>query len=84
MFTANAVNEIKLVNLRCKSGLVASELNSRSKGCGVESRLIQNTRWKWLSHAIIDSCTQFWFICGKNKKNLVSQMGQTDKKTFFF
>ncbi len=26
--------------------------------------------------------TQFWFIRGKNKKHLGSQMGQTDKKTF--
>jgi hypothetical protein len=34
------------------------------------------------SHARIDSCTQSWFICGKNKKNIGSQNGQTDKKTF--
>jgi len=34
---------------------VVRENDSRSKGCGFESRLIQNTRWKWdQSHARID------------------------------
>jgi len=38
------------------SGLVVSELDSGSKGCGFESRLIQNTRCKWgQTHARIDS-----------------------------
>ncbi len=42
--------------------LVVRALDSRSKGCGIESCLIQYTRWKWgKSHARIDSCTQFWF-----------------------
>ena len=31
----------------CKPGLVGNELDSQSKGCWFESRLIQNTRWKW-------------------------------------
>jgi hypothetical protein len=30
--------------------------------------------------ARIDSCTQFWFNHGKNKKNIGSQMGKTNKK----
>ncbi len=28
--------------------LVVSKLDSQSKGCGFESRLIKNTRWKWV------------------------------------
>ncbi len=34
------------INKGCQSGLVVSKLDSRSKGCGLKSRLIQNTRWK--------------------------------------
>ncbi len=30
-----------------RAGLVVSELNSWSKGCGFKSCLIQYTRWKW-------------------------------------
>jgi hypothetical protein len=57
---------------RRKSGLVVSKLDSSSKGCAFESRLIQNTRWKWLMskpcqdqflHPIL---VHFW----KNKKNI--------------
>jgi hypothetical protein len=45
----------------------------------ISSRLIQNTRWKWVkSNARVESYTQFWFLHGK--KNIASQMGQTDKK----
>ncbi len=53
-----------------QSGLVVSKLDSRSKGCWFEFCLIQNTTWKWSTYkdARIDSCTQFWFIRGKNKK----------------
>ena len=59
---------------------MVSELDSRSKGCGFESRLIQHTRWKWgKSHARIDSCTQFWLKL-KIQKNVGSQMRHTDKK----
>jgi len=38
----------KILRFGRQSGLVVSKLNSRSKGCGFESRLIQNTRWKWV------------------------------------
>jgi hypothetical protein len=49
-----------------QSGLVVSELDSRSKGCEFKSRLFQNARWKWCqSHAMIDFYTQFWFIIEK-------------------
>jgi len=51
---------------RCQSGLVVRELDSRLKGCGFESRLIQYTKWTWgQSHAKIDYCTQFWLIVEK-------------------
>jgi len=49
-----------------KSGLVVSKLDSRLKGCGFVSSLIQYARWKWgYSHVRINSYTQFWFIVKK-------------------
>jgi len=67
-----------------QSGLAVSKLNSRSKGNGFKSGLIQITRWKWgESHARIYSCTQFWFIVEKIRKIQVAKyMGHT-KKIFF-
>jgi hypothetical protein len=57
------------------SGLVVIKFDSRSKGCG------QNTKWKWgQSHARVDSCTQFCFIVEKIRK-----IGKrsTPKKLFY-
>jgi hypothetical protein len=47
-----------------KSGVVVGKLDSRSKGFVFESRIIQNTGWKWVSMGI-NSSTQFWFIHGE-------------------
>ncbi len=72
------------MHLGRKSGLVVSRLNSWSKGCGFESclvlfKIIDGNGFKkpchWFLHPIL---VHSW----KNKKNIGSQIGQTDKKTF--
>jgi len=61
------------------SGLVVSELDSRSKGCGFESRLIQHTRWKWVKPILGSIPAPSSGLCSKKKKNTGSQMGHTKK-----
>jgi len=66
-----------------QSDLVVSKHDSRSKGCGFESRLIQYTTWKsGQTHARINSCTHFWFIVEKIRKIQVAKWGtlKTNKK----
>ncbi len=71
--------DLKICQIGQKLGLVDSELDSRSKGCGFESY----TRWKWcqsyarsikvypiLVHSIIEK---------KKFENTGSQMGHTKK-----
>jgi len=68
-----------------QSGLVGSKLDSRSKGCGFESRPIQNKRWKWdESNARIDSCTQFWFIADKIRKIQIAKWGTPKNKIIHY
>ncbi len=59
-----------------KSGLVVSELDSQSKGCGFESRLIQilvgNGQDRFLHPILVHS----W----KNKKIQVAKWGKPTKK----
>jgi len=58
---------------------VVCQFDSRSKGCGFESHLIQITRWKWGQiYDRTDSCTQSGSF--ENKKNTGSQMWLTKKK----
>jgi hypothetical protein len=65
-----------------KSSLVVSKLDSPSKGCWFESRVIQSTRWKWL----ISKPCQDWLLHPilvhslKNKKNRGSQTEQNQQK----
>jgi hypothetical protein len=68
-----------------KSGLVVSELDSRSKGCGFKSRLFQNTRWKWSTFKAmpgsIPAPNSGSFVeKEKKQENIGSQMEQTDQK----
>jgi hypothetical protein len=62
---------------------VVSELTSQSKGCGFEPCLIQNTRWKWVKPCHDRFLHPIQVHSWKNKKNIGSQMGQTDKKKTF-
>jgi len=63
---------------------VVFELNSQSKGCGFESRLI-HTRWKWgQSHARSNSCSQFFVTVEKKEKNTGGQMGTPKKNIWTF
>jgi len=65
-----------------ESGLVVSEFDSRSIGCGFKSCLIQYTRRKWcLNHVRINFCTQFWFSW-KAKKIQVAKWGTPTKKCY--
>jgi hypothetical protein len=51
----------------------------------VGSNLGQNTRWKWSTYKAMPGsipAPNFGSFVEKNKKNIGSQMGQTDKKTF--
>jgi len=67
-----------------QSGLVVSKLNSQWQGCRFESCLIQNTRWnRGQSHAMINSCTHFWFIW-KIRKIQVANWGSPKKLKFGF
>jgi hypothetical protein len=64
-----------------KFGLVVSELDSQSKGCGFESRLIQILDGNGLKAmpGSIPAPNSGSFM-EKYKKNIGSQMGQTVKK----
>jgi hypothetical protein len=58
----------------------SSELNSHTKDCGFESRLIQNTRWTWVKAMLGSIPTPNSVSFMEKKKNIGSHMGQTDKK----
>ncbi len=63
-----------------QSGLVVSEFDSRSKGCGFKSCLIQYTRCKWC-HTMPESISVPSSGSFENKnKNTGSQMRHTNKK----
>ena len=65
----------KIVNHKGRqSGLVDSELDSRSRGCAFKSRLIHYTR-----DAMIDSCTQSCFNYYETKENIGSRIGHIKK-----
>jgi hypothetical protein len=67
-----------------KAGQVVSELDSRSKSCGFDSRLIQNTTWKWATFkampGLIPAPNSGLFM--EKYENVGSKMGQTDTKNF--
>ncbi len=67
----------------CKFGQVVSGLNSRSKGCGFQlclvlSKILDENGLKATPGAI-PAPNSGLFV--ENKKNIGSQMGQTNKKT---
>jgi len=63
-----------LRHIGCQSGLVFSELDSRSEGSGFESYLIQNS-WLIWGQAMPGSISAPNSGSFENKKNTGSQMG---------
>ncbi len=56
---------------------MVTKLDSRSNGCGFESCLIQNTRWKWSTFK--EGMSNWQAACSPHLNFLTVKMHQTDR-----